>query len=779
VHLVRPPADRARELLEQLQRPNVSERTAGTEQRHAELGPIAAGLGPHDLHHRAVDVRAAPVANRRTNPGLHVVEDLLERVRVRESLAENRLVFTAEPARELDQIRVAERGSVAATDDRCFVREDRARRGPSVVDLADDVRGRHAHVGEEHLVEVRGPGDLPQRSNLDTGAAQIQKKERDAPMLRRVEIGARQQDREVAEVRVRRPDLLPVHDELVARTLGPRRQIREIAARRRLAEELAPRLLRAQERSYVARLLRRTPVRQEHRPDHPDRRRDEAGTHTESGLFLGEHRCVRRSEPPTAVLNGPGDARPASVEQLALPGAAGVEEIAVVPRSGAPVAHRGRVLLEPRARFGAKHFVGLHRVGIPTHFWTRVKSHVMFHDAATFANGFPHETFRDLRRNDPVSHHDHPLWKRGYWVIARHADVQRVSRDSDTFSNAPNCFLDGAMAEDDPTMAELLISQDPPIHTKLRKLINKGFTPRRVAALEDKVRERVDAIIASVAGTNECDLVTDIALWLPLHVIADLVGVPEEDREQVFRWTELTFGFDEKVTPEERSDAATAMYMYANALGEQRRADPRDDLMSVLITAEVNGESLTQMQIDLFFMLLQNAGSETTRNLLTTGTIVLLEHFDQFERLRRDTSLLPAAIEELLRWVSPVMQFTRRATKDTEIAGQPIAAGERVVLVYPSANRDERAFEDPDRLDITRSPNDHVAFGAGGPHFCLGANLARFEARVMFEALLTRFEGLEVTAPVDSLPRVHSNLIDGFANVPIRWNALQPAGSNP
>jgi len=402
---------------------------------------------------------------------------------------------------------------------------------------------------------------------------------------------------------------------------------------------------------------------------------------------------------------------------------------------------------------------------------------MVFHDPATFAHGFPHETFRALRRDDPVSHHDHPLWKRGYWVIARHADVQRVSRDSDTFSNAPNPFLDGEMAEDDTAMSELLISQDPPLHTKLRKLINKGFTPRRVAQLEDRVRERVDRIVGSIAGRHECDLVTDIALWLPLHVIADLVGVPEEDREQVFRWTELTFGFDEAVTPEERADAAAAMYMYADGLCEQRRAEPRDDLMSVLITAEVNGETLTQMQIDLFFLLLQNAGSETTRNLLTTGMIVLLQHPDQLGRLRADTSLLPAAIEELLRWVSPVMQFTRRATKDTEVAGRSIRAGERVVLVYPSANRDERAFDEPDQLDLTRSPNDHVAFGAGGPHFCLGANLARFEARVMFEALLTRFEGLEVTATVDSLPRVHSNLIDGYAHVPIRWDSLQPAGS--
>jgi cytochrome P450 len=200
--------------------------------------------------------------------------------------------------------------------------------------------------------------------------------------------------------------------------------------------------------------------------------------------------------------------------------------------------------------------------------------------------------------------------------------------------------------------------------------------------------------------------------------------------------------------------------------------------MSVLITADVNGETLTQMQIDLFFMLLQNAGSETTRNLITTGTLVLLDHPDQLDRLRADPSLLPTAIEELLRWVSPVMQFTRRAVRDTEIAGQAIAAGDRVVLVYPSANRDERAFPDADRLDVTRQPNDHVAFGAGGPHYCLGANLARIEARVMFEALLTRFVGLEVAAPVDDLPRVHSNLIDGFAHVPVHWESIRQDGGH-
>jgi cytochrome P450 len=194
--------------------------------------------------------------------------------------------------------------------------------------------------------------------------------------------------------------------------------------------------------------------------------------------------------------------------------------------------------------------------------------------------------------------------------------------------------------------------------------------------------------------------------------------------------------------------------------------------MSVLIAAEVDGEQLTQMQLDLFFLLLQNAGSETTRNLITTGTLALLEQPEQFDKLRGDLSLLPAAMEELLRFVSPVMQFTRTATVDTEIAGQPIAAGDRVLLVYASANRDERAFSDPDRVDIMREPNDHVAFGAGGPHYCLGASLARLEAKIMFEAIVTRFEGLEVDGDPADFPRVHSNLIDGFAELPIKWKSI-------
>ena len=396
------------------------------------------------------------------------------------------------------------------------------------------------------------------------------------------------------------------------------------------------------------------------------------------------------------------------------------------------------------------------------------------YEPATYAHGFPYEVFRELRDSDPVSHHDHPAWEHGYWVVTRHADVQRVSRDWNGFQNAPNPFLpDRADFGDEAGASLLMISLDPPEHTKLRKLISSGFTPRRINDLAARVKERVDSVIDSVAGRGECDLVRDVALWLPLHAIADLVGVPEEDRKQVFEWTELTFGFDAATTPEDRAEAAQSMFAYADAMCAQRADDPRDDLMSVLLHAEVEGEHLTQMQLAVFFMLLQNAGSETTRNLITTGTLSLLERPDDLARLRDDAELLPVAIEELLRHATPVMSFTRVATQDTEVGGQAVAEGDHVLMVYASANRDERAFERPDDIDITRDPNDHVAFGAGGPHFCLGSHLARLEAKLMFEAILTRFEGLEVTADPASLPRVNSNLIDGLAEMPVRWSGVR------
>ena len=398
-------------------------------------------------------------------------------------------------------------------------------------------------------------------------------------------------------------------------------------------------------------------------------------------------------------------------------------------------------------------------------------SDLVLHDPLTYAKGFPYEAFRHLRDHDPVSQHPLPNGK-AFWAVTRHADVQRVSRDSEVFVNAPHPFIETEDDRDDGGTSELLISKDAPEHIKLRKLINRGFTPKRVADLTDRLIARVDSIIDGLADRNGCDLVHDLALWLPLHVIADLVGVPEADRKQIFDWTEMTFGFDPSVTAEQRGEAAMQMYLYADQMCVERQANPRDDLMSVLLHAEVDGEKLTQMQIDVFFMLLQNAGSETTRNLITSGLLALIQQPDELARIRADLSVIPVAIEELLRYATPVMQFMRTATTATEISGTPIAAGDRVLMVYASANRDERAFSRPDTLDIARTPNDHVAFGAGGPHFCLGASLARLEGKVMFESILTRLHGLAVDGDPATFPRVHSNLIDGFAHLPITWDRV-------
>jgi len=401
------------------------------------------------------------------------------------------------------------------------------------------------------------------------------------------------------------------------------------------------------------------------------------------------------------------------------------------------------------------------------------------HLPETYAHGVPYDYYRWLRDNDPVACLPHPRYEgEKLWVVTRHEDVQRVSRDAARFHNAPDPFVDDGLNDPASGGSELLmISLDAPDHIKLRKLINKGFTPRRVAALGDMLRQRTNDIIDGLADRDGADLVHDLALWLPLHVIADMVGVPEADRAMVFDWTEKTFGFDPATTAEERGQAAADMFAYADAMCAERAADavPRDDLMSVLLNAEVEGEKLTAFQIELFFMLLQNAGSETTRNLITTGTLALLQHPEQYELVRNDLSLVPSAIEELLRYSTPVIHFTRTAAVDVELGGKHIAAGERVLMVYAAANRDERAFASPDAIDVRREPNDHVAFGAGGPHFCLGANLARIEGRVMFEEILTRFEGLRIVGDPATFDRVHSNLIDGYNHVPIEWDRIAPA----
>ncbi|MEX0666550.1 MAG: cytochrome P450 [Acidimicrobiia bacterium] len=387
-------------------------------------------------------------------------------------------------------------------------------------------------------------------------------------------------------------------------------------------------------------------------------------------------------------------------------------------------------------------------------------------DLSLFESGPPHEVFRRLREESPVCFLPEPDGP-GYWAVTGYDDVFEVSRHPQLFGSNPNTMIKDVDG-DGGGAGEIMLNQDAPRHTQLRKLVNRGFTPRQITILEPRIREIVSRLLDAAAANGAFDLVTEVSVELPLQVIAELVGVPEDERHTVFAWTEKMMSIDDPDLGGTIDDARAAMaemFAYADRLCGERTGGDGADLLSVLLAAEVDGDRLTQMDVDLFFMLLMNAGSETTRNLVTGGVNTLFEHPEQRARLAADPELLPSAIEEMLRWVTPVMHFRRTARADTELGGQAISAGDKVVMWYVSANRDDAAFEHPDRFDVGRTPNDHVAFGAGGPHFCLGASLARLEARVMFEELVTRFPDLEPAGPPR---RLRSNFIHGIKELPVQ-----------
>ena len=383
-----------------------------------------------------------------------------------------------------------------------------------------------------------------------------------------------------------------------------------------------------------------------------------------------------------------------------------------------------------------------------------------------FVAAVPFEAFRTLRRHAPVFWHKEANGP-GFWAVTKYHDVVAVSRNPRTFSSARRgVFTFDPVPEDLERMQLMMLNMDPPKHTKLRALVNKGFTPRMVAHFEARLRARANDIIDRVAAKGQCDFVSEIAAELPLQAIAEIMGIPLADRHLVFNWTNRLSGFDDPEFQGSWDDgklAAAEMYMYANQLAAERRDRPGDDLVSVLINAEVEGERLTELEFDLFFVLLAVAGNETTRNLISGGMLALIEHPEQCARLLANPSLMPTAVEEMLRWVSAVIEFRRTASRDTELRGQKINAGDKVIIYYISANRDEDVFPQPDRFDVGRTPNDHIAFGIG-EHFCLGSNLARLEIRVMFEELLRRLPDIQLAGPVD---RLRSSLINGIKRMPV------------
>jgi cholest-4-en-3-one 26-monooxygenase len=318
----------------------------------------------------------------------------------------------------------------------------------------------------------------------------------------------------------------------------------------------------------------------------------------------------------------------------------------------------------------------------------------------------------------------------------------------------------------------MMLNMDPPQHTQLRKIVNRGFTPKRIRDLMDVLQQRATTIVDEIVDKGSCDFVSEVAAELPLQAIAEFLGVPQEDRRMIFDWSNQMIGFDDpefRTSEEQAQEAAAQLYAYAEGLAAERQANPRDDIVTALVTAEVDGEALTTNEFDLFFLLLAVAGNETTRNAISHGMLALIEHPEQRQRLLDDPALIDKAVEEILRWATPVMHFRRTATRDTVLHDQEIKAGQGVIMWHMSANRDEDVFDDPFTFDVGREHNPHtmhVAFGGGGPHFCLGANLARAEMKVMFEALLPRIPDMELAGPVR---RLRSNFINGLKEMPVAW----------
>jgi len=390
----------------------------------------------------------------------------------------------------------------------------------------------------------------------------------------------------------------------------------------------------------------------------------------------------------------------------------------------------------------------------------------------SFVDGVPHEWFTYLRHNAPVYKHPEPNGP-GFWVITRYDDVVAVGRDSQTFSSEQErggvVQLRDDMMDDFNRGGRMMLTMDPPDHTRYRSLVNKGFVPRMINALSPHIREITSAIIdRAIDKGGQCDFVVDVAAELTLQVIAELLGVPLEDRYKVFQWSNRMIGSEDPeyaVSDELVRQAQIEMFMYVNALAPKRREEPRDDLVTTLLNAEINGDRLSEMDFNLFFLLLAVAGNETTRNALSHGVHTLIQHPEQYRMLVENPSLVPSATEEILRWASPVMYFRRNVTCDAEVRGQRLKAGDKVSIWYISANRDEEIFDDPFRFDITRSPNEHVAFGGGGSHFCLGASLARMEINILLEELVRR-----VPAPkmMGDVKRLRSNFINGIKHLPVQ-----------
>jgi len=396
-----------------------------------------------------------------------------------------------------------------------------------------------------------------------------------------------------------------------------------------------------------------------------------------------------------------------------------------------------------------------------------------------------HAMLEQLRETEPGVHFvDEGDRGPGFWAVTRLDHLKEVNRQPAVFSsNARGTQMqepDESSVTDEFQRDSLMLSMDPPKHTRYRRIVSRGFTPRMIGLLEDYLQNRTDMIIDRVCEQGRAEFVTDVSAELPLQAIAEMVGIPIEDRAKIFDWTNSMIGADDPDFAATRDDvtaAFTELFVYSRALQTKRRNEPADDIITTLLSADVDGERLDETEFDMFFLLLCVAGNETTRNSITRGMHAFFEFPEQWDKYRSDPArYADTATEEIVRWATPVLNFRRQAMADYDLGGVKISAGDKVVMWHIAANRDPRAFDDPWAFDIERSPNDHVGFGGGGPHFCLGANLARMEIRLMFKAIAERLGDIRLDGEVEYL---RSNFIGGVKKMPVAFTPTPSTHTSP